>query len=151
MVIEAILDDWLQEGSMFNLVGDPYDILKTYIEEKMDFSRKYPHASRVWAHFVLMRGQIAKKTFAPLADNLNAWVDARTKIINQWKEQGIIKDIDAHALLYMIWATTQHYADFEYQITILNGNKRLSDKAYMDKRAQVTKLILGSIFHQLRE
>jgi TetR/AcrR family transcriptional regulator len=151
IVIETILDDWLQEGKMFNLVGDPYMILKSYIEEKMDFSREYPHASKIWAHFILVSGRVSKKTFIKIPSSFNEWVDLRVGVINKWKQEGIIKDIDANALLYMIWATTQHYADFEYQITVLNKNKRLSKQEYKNKRNEVVKLILGAVFHELRE
>jgi TetR/AcrR family transcriptional regulator len=45
----------------------------------------------------------------------------------------------------MIWATTQHYADFERQIVILNGGKKISDRQYRDRTEQVVNLILGSV------
>ena len=52
---------------------------------------------------------------------------------------------DAHTLLYMIWATTQHYADFEYQVKILNNGKRLTDEEFEEKKQQVINLVLRSV------
>jgi len=56
-----------------------------------------------------------------LATTLKKWADERIAIIDRWIEHKKIKPLDPDALLYMIWATTQHYADFCRQIAILNG------------------------------
>jgi len=45
----------------------------------------------------------------------------------------------------MIWATTQHYADFEYQVKILNNGKRLTDEEFEEKKQQVIDLVLRSV------
>ncbi|MEJ2419573.1 MAG: TetR family transcriptional regulator C-terminal domain-containing protein, partial [Exilibacterium sp.] len=48
--------------------------------------------------------------------------------IQRWIDNGEILPIDPQHLLYMIWATTQHYADFNYQIKLLNNGKELNKK-----------------------
>ncbi len=48
---------------------------------------------------------------------------AKVGLIEQWMQAGKIAQMDAHHLLYSIWATTQHYADFESQITELSPEK----------------------------
>lgn len=57
----------------------------------------------------------------------------------------LIKPVDPEALLYMIWATTQHYADFERQVVILNNGKVLSNRSYKQRTGQVAELILSSV------
>ena len=45
----------------------------------------------------------------------------------------------------MIWAMTQHYADFERQIVILNGGNAFDERQYREKVEQVVRLVLGSV------
>ena len=45
----------------------------------------------------------------------------------------------------MIWATTQHYADFEYQVMILNNGKKLTESEFEEKKQQVIDLVLRSV------
>ena len=51
----------------------------------------------------------------------------------------------------MIWATTQHYADFDRQIELLNNGRSLSDQEFAEKKQQVTALILASVGLQYAE
>ena len=141
-VLTYILDDWMSAASTFEAQEDPAEALRTYVSAKMEFSRKRPYGSRVWASEIM--------SGAPVLDNflgttLKTWVKERTRIIRRWIREGKIKTVDPHALLYMIWATTQHYADFERQVIILNGGKELSDRRYRQRTDEVVKLILGSV------
>jgi TetR/AcrR family transcriptional regulator len=45
----------------------------------------------------------------------------------------------------MIWASTQHYADFGYQVQLLNGGEMLSDMAFESAMQTVTSVILRGI------
>jgi TetR/AcrR family transcriptional regulator len=45
----------------------------------------------------------------------------------------------------MIWATTQHYADFGHQIETLNAGKPLSDRQWRDATESVKSVILRGI------
>jgi len=141
-VLRHILNDWMSAASTFEAHEDPAEALRTYVSAKMKFSRKRPYGSRVWAREIM--------SGAPVLDNflgttLKAWLNERVRIIRRWIREEKIKPVDPHALMYMIWATTQHYADFERQITILNGGKELSDLRYRQRTDEVVRLILGSV------
>jgi len=45
----------------------------------------------------------------------------------------------------MIWAVTQHYADFEHQINTLNGNEALSEKQFAQAKQHITETLLRGI------
>lgn len=141
-VLKNILDDWMAAASTFDIFCEPEEALRTYVAAKMEFSRKRPFGSRVWASEVM--------SGAPVLDNflgttLKAWLNERVRIIRRWIREEKIESVDPHALMYMIWATTQHYADFERQIIILNGGKELSDRRYRQRTDEVVKLVLGSV------
>jgi len=141
-VLKHILDDWLAAASTFEAGHDPEHALRTYVTAKMDFSRQRPWGSRVWASEI-MSGAPVMENF--LGTTLKTWVDERARIIRGWIRDGKIEPVHPRALLYLIWATTQHYADFERQIVILNGGKEISDLQYRERTEQVVRLILGSV------
>lgn len=141
-VLSHILNDWMSAASTFEAHDDPAEALRTYVKAKMEFSRKRPYGSRVWAREI-MSGAPVLENF--LGTTLKVWLKERTRIIRRWILDGKIKPIDPQALLYMIWATTQHYADFEQQIIILNNGKALSDRSYRQRMEQVIELVLSSV------
>ena len=141
-VLEQILDDWMEEASTFEKYPGPEQALRAYVEAKMEFSRKRPFGSRVWASEV-MGGAPVMEGF--LGTTLKKWVDDRARIIRGWVRDEKIDPIHPRALLYMIWGATQHYADFERQLVILNDGKEISDRQYRERTEQVVSLILSSV------
>ncbi len=141
-VLQHILDDWMKAASTFDTCNEPREALRAYVTAKMEFSRQRPFGSRVWAREI-MSGAPMLEDF--LGTSLKTWVNARVRIIRRWVREGKIEPVDPHALLYMIWATTQHYADFEQQIIILNNGKALDDRGYRQRTRQVIRLVLGSV------
>ncbi len=141
-VLRYILSDWMSAASTFEAHDDPAEALRTYVTAKMAFSRKRPYGSRVWAREIMSGAPVLEEF---LGTTLKAWVKERTGIIRCWIRAGKIKAVDPQALLYMIWATTQHYADFERQIIILNSGNELSESRYRQRTRQVVDLVLGSV------
>ncbi|MDD9976575.1 MAG: TetR family transcriptional regulator C-terminal domain-containing protein, partial [Boseongicola sp.] len=63
-------------------------------------------------------------------------VDEKASIIQQWIDDGKLARIDPHHLIFSIWATTQHYADFDVQVRmVLNAS---SDSHFDDAKAFLT-------------
>lgn len=141
-VLESMLSDWMQAADTFETSEDPAIALSSYIGAKMDLARRRPYGSRVWAREIMSGAPVMEKF---IATTLKKWTEERVVIINRWIQHKQINSVDANALLYMIWATTQHYADFDRQIVILNNCEVLSSQAFALKKQQVTDLILGSV------
>ena len=141
-VLKGILEDWMDAAAAFDSDEDPERALTLYIMAKMQFSRQRPYASRVWASEI-MRGAPVMERF--LGTTLKTWVNARARTIRSWISAGRIRAVDPESLLYMIWAVTQHYADFERQIVILNGGNAIDERQYRGRVEQVVRLILGSV------
>lgn len=141
-VLKAILGDWMEAAAAFEADEDPRRALTLYVTTKMQFSRQRPYGSRVWASEI-MRGAPVMERF--LGTTLKAWVNARVRTIRSWISAGKIRAVDPQVLLYMVWAVTQHYADFERQMVILNGGDEFDDRQYKEKVEQVVRLVLGSV------
>jgi TetR/AcrR family transcriptional regulator len=63
-------------------------------------------------------------------------------VIDGWIARGLLAPIDAQTLMFMIWATTQHYADFDAQIRALKGKRALTQKAFDASTEEVVKLVI---------
>ncbi len=141
-LLEGILDEWMEEAEAFDDYEEPKIALTHYIQAKMQFSRMRPDASKIWANEVIQGAGVVSEF---LETTLKSWLENRVTVINGWISHGKMSPLDAHALMYMIWSITQHYADFERQLAILNNGKSFSDEEYQQKTDQVVQLILRAV------
>jgi len=58
--------------------------------------------------------------------------------------------IDPMHLMFMIWATTQHYADFAAQIAILTGRSLDDEDFFATTRDTVLRVILTGVLPRER-
>ena len=70
------------------------------------------------------------------------WMKGRLALIEAWIGAEKMPPIEGEYLLYTIWASTQHYADFSAQITRLRGRK-MTKADFEQATRQVIKLVLG--------
>ncbi|MGH6854455.1 MAG: TetR family transcriptional regulator C-terminal domain-containing protein [Aestuariivirga sp.] len=118
-VLERTLADWLEPLRALDEAGDPIAELSRYISEKIRMSREKPEASRLFANEIL-HGAPAIGKF--LKGPLKKLVDEKAAVIRGWIAQGRLTAVDPYHLIFAIWATTQHYADFEVQVHAVLGN-----------------------------
>ncbi|MNF87376.1 HTH-type transcriptional regulator RutR [compost metagenome] len=117
-------------------------VLSTYIRAKMNHSRTRPHGSKVWANEII---QGAPGLGPKLDESLYGWAKMKEAKIRQWVEDKRILPVEPSSLLYMIWASTQHYADFSHQVNLLNEHQPLSDMQFERAVQTVTSVILRGI------
>jgi TetR/AcrR family transcriptional regulator len=140
-VVERILTVWLEAASAFDTSDDPAAALTSYIGAKMDLARTMPLGSKIWASEI-MRGAPAIQDF--LDTTLTQWVRSREKVVRRWIAAGKLRPIEPRVLFYMIWATTQQYANAAHEIATLERGA-LSDEAFEQAKRQVTETILGGV------
>jgi len=140
-VVERIFTIWLEAAASFDTEAEPEAALRRYIQRKMQVSREQRHGSKVWANEVMHGAPIIQDY---LESALKSWTDSRIAVINRWIAEGRVRPLDPRWLLYMIWATTQHYADFAHQIETLNSGP-LSDAQWAEATETVCGIILRGI------
>jgi len=141
-VVEDVCSIWLHAADLFDETDDPKEAIETYVRSKMDLARSRPHGSRLWA--------IEMASGAPfiqdyMRDTITPWLASREAIMKRWIAEGKMAQLETRYLFFMIWGTTQHYADFEAQINALNDNMPLSDSQFEQAKETVVRLILSSI------
>ena len=73
------------------------------------------------------------------------WVSKHSKVFEYWIEKGLMRPVDARTVFYMIWSITQHYADFDAQIRILNDEEFLSKEQWEEAKQTVAKTITSGL------
>ena len=119
MLLERLLDTWLDPLRRLDPDGDPEREIGAYIRRKLQMARDYPRESRLFAGEIL---QGAPHIADVLGGPLKALVDARAQVIAAWAASGRIAPVDPHHLIVSIWAVTQHYADFAAQLDAVLGS-----------------------------
>jgi TetR/AcrR family transcriptional regulator len=140
-VLRRTLDMWLEPLQDFAEQSDPKAALVGYIEKKMEYSRDYPEASRLFALEIMSGAPMLSRY---LTQDLKEIVAFKASIITRWMEEGKMKPSEPTHLIFMIWALTQHYADFASQIRSVAGAD-LKDPAYFAsaRDAVVDRLTAG--------
>lgn len=117
-LLERQLDDWLEPLRRIDPDGDPETEIRAYVRRKIEMARDFPRESRLFANEIL---QGAPHVADVLAGPLRALVDEKAGALRSWAVQGRIAPVDPHHLIFSIWATTQHYADFDVQVRAVLG------------------------------
>ena len=141
-LIAEMLDIWLAPLREFSADGDPVPEIRSYIRRKLEMSRDFPRQSRLFANEVL---QGAPRIFDMLAGDLKALVDEKVQILETWMEQGKLNRTDPYHLIFSIWATTQHYADFDVQVRAVLGPERGGEGRFEDAARYLENLFLHGL------
>ncbi|MBY6059573.1 TetR family transcriptional regulator C-terminal domain-containing protein [Leisingera daeponensis] len=112
-LLTRTLQLWMAPLSMLSPHGEPIDEICEYIRRKLEISRNFPKESKFFANEILSGlPQSRSEIFGPLKELYNT----KIAVLEDWMREGRIATVDPHHLLFSIWATTQHYADFDVQI-----------------------------------
>ncbi len=115
-LLEGLLTKWLEPLRQLSSDGDPIDEITSYVQRKLEMSREFPRESRLFAIEIL---EGAKHLTEHIRTDLKKLLEAKAEIIDSWVVAGKIARVDSKHLIFSIWATTQHYADFDSQIKLL--------------------------------
>lgn len=126
---DRVLDTWLEPLRAFDAEGDPEEEVRSYIRRKLEMARDFPRESRLFANEIL---QGAPNIEDVLKGPLKTLVDEKAEVIRSWIHAGKVHDCDPYHLIFSIWSTTQHYADFDVQVRAVLGEGRACDDRFED-------------------
>jgi len=138
-VLNDILAVWLGPMDAIRPDSDPAAALTEYVAAKVAASRDRPLASRVFANEVL-HGAPQIERF--LARELRQLVAEKAAVLEGWIEDGRMAPLDTKHFFFMVWALTQHYADFAVQVRLVLDKKRLERKDWDHVGSEVTRMVL---------
>ena len=141
-LLTGLLDVWLAPLREISPHGDPADEIGSYIRRKLESSRQFPRESRLFANEMLAG---APHIGAFLQTELKRLVDEKAAIFQVWIDEQRLAPCDPRHLLFAIWSTTQHYADFSVQVRHVLDLPP-GDVSYYDEAARMLDtLFLGRL------
>jgi TetR/AcrR family transcriptional regulator len=117
-VLDNIINLWNDVLGEITVDDDPAEVLDRFIRKKVELSYTHPRASKLYA-MEMIQGAPHLKGY--IRTEMRQFVRRKAQIIEQWIEQGRMDKVDPMHLIFLIWSSTQHYADFDVKIlTVMN-------------------------------
>jgi TetR/AcrR family transcriptional regulator len=138
-VLANVLEMWLTPIAAICPEADPAQAIADYVRAKMEAARARPFASKVFANEIL-HGAAQIEGF--LSHDLKSLVEEKAAVLDGWIAEGRMAPLDAKGFFFMIWAMTQHYADFDVQIRLVLGKRQLTRKDFAHFTEEVTRAVL---------
>ncbi len=139
-VLENILATWLNAGEDFSEEHTPKEALEKYIRTKVDLSRTRPLASKIFAKEIISGAPFLN---THLRDDINPWMQKKTRIIEGWIAEGKMAKVSVPHLFFLIWSMTQTYADFSTQIEIVMEKDKLLKKDFDTAADMIVKMVFS--------
>ncbi|WP_187429036.1 HTH-type transcriptional regulator RutR [Roseobacter fucihabitans] len=115
-LLNQLMETWLDPLVTLDSQGDPLAEILGYVQRKLDMARDLPRESRLFAGEIL---QGAPRMAPHLHSGLQPLFEEKCAVIQAWMDAGHLNPVDPRHLIFSIWATTQHYADFAAQVQVL--------------------------------
>ena len=135
LLLQDLLETWLNPLKKMNRNGEPIKEITGYVVRKLEMARDFPRESRLFANEIL---QGAPRILDEISGPLKDLVDRKAKVIAGWSKAGRIAPVDPYHLIFSIWATTQHYADFDIQVSVVLGKR--AEKRFEDAEKYLTEM-----------
>ncbi|CCM76215.1 TetR family transcriptional regulator C-terminal domain-containing protein [Rhizobium mesoamericanum] len=141
-LIDRVLDTWLEPLRAFDADGNPESEIRSYIRRKLEMARDFPRESRLFANEML---QGAPHVEDELKGPLKELVDEKAEVIRSWAKAGKIAKCDPYHLIFSIWSTTQHYADFDVQVRAVLGQEHAGAGRFEDAARFLEQLFIDGL------
>lgn len=142
-IIANLIAGW--DDALSNLLVDrePAEALRQYIRAKLEYTRKNPRESRLFASEIIQGARFLSERDRA---HMRAATDKYVAILDQWMQEGRMAKIDARHFFIMLWGATQFYSDFEPLACDALHRKRISRQDYdMAAETIVNSIIRGVI------
>lgn len=138
-LLSNIIAVWNTDYDTLNADQNPKVALSAYIRAKVMHSRDDPDSSRIFAS-ELIHGAPVLNNY--LNSDFKIWLQSKVAVIEAWIEQGLLDRVNPHHLLFLIWSSTQHYADFNVQVLAALDKDSMNDDDFEEVVASLTQIIL---------
>jgi TetR/AcrR family transcriptional regulator len=139
-VLDNLMHLWNDFFDQISEDDDPAVVLDEFIRKKVTISYTHPRASKLFA-MEIIQGAPHLKDY--IRTDLRLWVRERSKVIDSWIAQGKMTKVDPVHLIFLIWSSTQHYADFDVQILTIMNRAEYEQEMVDEIATFLSKMILA--------
>lgn len=140
-LLRDILNLWNEGFSEDAANMPPEVVLRNYIVGKMRYSRTHPQESKIFAQEIIQGApNIRDEIQFPVVE----WAAGKASVIQTWVDKGLIRPVEPLYLLFMIWSSTQFYADFDTEIQLIKGSS-MSESEFEDAENFLVNIIIRGL------
>ncbi|MGM9481456.1 TetR/AcrR family transcriptional regulator [Roseateles sp. NT4] len=141
-VLDSVMGEWMANMTAIAEADEPETAIQTYVAVKLRFSRERPSGNAVFTREIMAGApryqDVLKAQVMPL-------LHADVERFEHWADQGLIRRMDFTHLMFLIWSSTQAYADLGPQFSLYMGKPRLDEADFERARQLITSLIWHSL------
>ena len=137
--LNSVMETWNVFFGSSAEAEEPKKTLDQFIRNKVRLAFEDPLASKLFATEII---QGAPHLSEHLEKVMRPWVNEKAQIIQSWIDSGKMPQTDPVLLIFMIWATTQHYADFQAQVLRIMGRKDYDEEMVRQVSDFTSEIIL---------
>lgn len=141
-VLERIITSWNAGLENITPEDDPQIVLTHYIEAKVRNACENPLPSKLFATEIIAGAPYLK---GYIKDDMRQWLREKTQVFNTWIEQGKLLPVDPARLIFLIWSSTQHYADFDAQVLLLTNRQEYDEEEIIKTQQFLTRMICQAV------
>ncbi|MGY5453411.1 TetR family transcriptional regulator C-terminal domain-containing protein [Agarivorans sp. MS3-6] len=138
-VLSQLLVVWMSHMDEMTAEQHPNIALRHYILQKMKLSKEHPNASRIFAAEILHGAPYLREQ---LATELKQQFDKTCQVFREWIAKQWMEPINPEHLLFMIWSSTQAYADYALQSSMMMDKEALEASDYEAGVEFLSRLVL---------
>lgn len=145
-IITQLRADWEQAFAHIGPGREPDEAIRDYIHAKMEYSRKHPVASKVFAKEVIRGSDMLTPEEN---EGIRALTAEKCAVLRKWMDEGKMDRMDPRHFLFLVWGATQYYADFEQQIRSILGARRLTKAHFKDGVDTILHIVFKGVGFKL--
>jgi len=141
-VLDSVMGEWMASMTAVAEAEDPRAAIHAYVAVKLRFSRDRASGNAVFTREIMAGApryqDVLKAQVMPL-------LHADVERFEHWADEGLIRRMDFTHLMFLIWSSTQAYADLAPQFSLYMGKPSLEDEDYEAAYDLITGLIWRSL------
>ena len=138
-VLSNLLVIWMVDMDNMTAEQHPRDALRDYILLKMKQSKEHANSSRIFAAEILHGAPFLREQ---LQSDLKVQFSKTCQVFREWIAKQWMNPVSPEHLLFMIWSSTQAYADYGLQSSLLMGKTELNNEDFEAGAQLITSMVL---------
>ncbi len=141
-VLDNVLADWIASMEELGSVDTPEQAIAQYIRAKLRFSRERPSGTSVFTREVMAGAPLYRDT---LVAKVMPALKTDVKRLERWAREGLIRRTNFLHLMFVLWASTQAYADLAPQFALFEGKEALDEQDFEAAEKLLTEMVLRTL------
>jgi len=138
-VLSKLLLTWLTHMEEMNADKHPRECLRHYIFQKIKQSKIHSNGSRIFSAEILHGAPYLREQ---LQTDLKDQFERTCQVIREWIAKQWMNPISPEHLLFMIWSSTQAYADYSIQMSMMLDKGELEENDFEAGAELISRMVL---------